>query len=223
MFVGIKATRGTNLKTDRRYRIKQGVNIMRTIRTKVYKFDELSEQAKQVAIEEVRNEYYDYNDFSEWAIDNCGLLEPPHKELEDLFGQTYDFPLIKNNRKVFFSSGRNRYIDISKAMEITNHSQFLLWLGIKEDDFLCEDDYFIVDYKIGEDTIEFDTTDWSIEFTKKQEEILENAVVKFEEHCEDILKRIEADIDYRFTDEAIIEDIEANDYEFLNNGKQFKQ
>lgn len=29
---------------------------MRTIRTKVYKFDELSEQAKQVAIEEALNE-----------------------------------------------------------------------------------------------------------------------------------------------------------------------
>lgn len=37
---------------------------MRTIRTKVYKFDELSEQAKQVAIEEMRNEYYQDNGFA---------------------------------------------------------------------------------------------------------------------------------------------------------------
>lgn len=183
---------------------------MRTIRTKIYSFDELSEEAKQVAIEQIRNSYYEYNDFSEWAIDDCSLLEPPHKELEDLFGQTYDFPLIKNNRKVFFSSGRNRYIDISKAMEITNHSQFLEWLGVN----------FEIEFSINPDRIIFDE-DMEIEFSEEQENILGQAMNKFATHCEDILKRIEADIDYRFTDEAITEDIEANEYEFFSNGKQY--
>ena len=194
---------------------------MRTIRTKVYKFEELSEQAKQVAIEQVRNDYYENNDFASWAIDDCALLEPPHKELEELFGRDYDFPLIKNNRKIYFSLDRDRYIDISNAMEITDHKQFLLWLGIKEEDFQDEDGFFIVDYKIGKDTIEFDTTNWNVEFTTEQESILESAVEKFENHCEEILKRIETDIDYRFTDEAIIDDITCNKYEFLSNGKQF--
>ena len=194
---------------------------MRTIRTKVYQFNELNDQAKQVALEEIRNRYYEYNDFASWAIDDCALLEPPHKELEDLFGTEYDFPLIKNNRKVYFSLDRDRYIDISNAMEISSHNQFLLWLGINESDFLDEEGFSILDYKIGKDTIEFDTTDWRIEFTKEQETILESAKEKFEEHCEDILKRIERDIDYRVTDEAITEDILANDYEFTKDGKIF--
>ncbi len=193
---------------------------MRTIRTKIYKFEELSQEAKEVAIEQYRNSGV-LDDVGSWAIDDCSLLEPPHKELEDLFGKDYDFPLLKNNRKVYFDTGRNRHIDISNAMKITDHKQFLLWLGIKEKYFQCEDGFFIVDYKIGEDTIEFDTTDWDIEFTKKQEEILENAVKKFENHCEDILKRIESDINYRYSDEAITEDILANEYEFLSNGKIF--
>ena len=71
---------------------------MRTIRTKVYKFDELSEQAKQVAIEEVRNEYYEYNDFANWTVDDCALFEPKEKKLIELFGEEYNFPLIKNTR-----------------------------------------------------------------------------------------------------------------------------
>ena len=194
---------------------------MRTVRTKVYNFEELSQEAKQVAIEEIRNSHYEYNDFASWAIDDCALLEPIEKELTDLFGTEYKFPLIKNNRKVYFSLDRDRNIDISNAMEIQNNTQFLKWLGIDESKFLDEDGFSILDYKIGKDTIEFDTTDWNIEFTKEQEEILENAVKKFEEHCEDILRSIEREIDYRFTDEAIIEDIESNDYEFLKKGEQF--
>lgn len=67
---------------------------MRTIRTKIYKFNELSNDAKQVAIENYRNQD---NDFETWAIDDCSLLEPIEKELRDLFGKDYDFPLIENN------------------------------------------------------------------------------------------------------------------------------
>lgn len=194
---------------------------MRTIRTKVYKFEELNKEAQNVAIEKVRQGYYEYNDFASWAIDDCALLEPVEKDLMNLFGKDYNFPLIKNNRKVYFSLGRDRYINISNAMEIQNNSQFLKWLGINESEFLDEDGFNILNYKIGEDTIEFDTTDYSIEFTTEQEVVLESATKKFEEHCEYILKIIEEEIDYRFTDEAIKEDILSNDYEFLSNGKMY--
>lgn len=187
---------------------------MRTVRTKVYSFEELTKEAKQVAIESVRQDYYSNNDFANWAIDNCALLEPIQKELTDLFGKEYDFPLIKNNRKVYFDTGRNRHIDISNAMEIQNSKQFLKWLGLNNR--LIEK----VDFTIGEDTIEFMNCGEK-EFTEIETNKIVFAVDKFENHCEDILKRIEADIDYRFTDEAITEDILANEYEFLSNGKQF--
>lgn len=208
-----------NLKTVRRYRIKQGVNIMRTIRTKVYKFDELSEQAKQVAIEEVRNEYYEYNDFANWAVDDCALFEPKEKELVELFGEEYNFPLIKNTREsIYFDTERNRFLDCEKAMQITNKKQFLLWLGIDVEDEAFENIYFEIitpNYRNASTEIAFD------DYDERFGDIIDMAEEKFNSLIRDIIDRIEADIDYRFTDEAITEDILANEYEFLSNGKKY--
>lgn len=192
---------------------------MRTIRTKVYKFDELSEQAKQVAIEEVRNEYYEYNDFANWAIDDCALFEPIEKELIELFGEDYNFPLIKNTREsIYFDTERNRFLDCEKAMQITNKKQFLLWLGIDVEDKAFENINFEIitpKYRNASTEIAFD------DYDEMFEDRIEVAVEKFNSLIRDIIDRIESSIDYRFTDEAIIEDIEANDYEFLSNGKKY--
>jgi hypothetical protein len=185
---------------------------MRIIETKVFTFDELNEDAKQKAIENMRNSYYEHNDFCSWAIDDCALLEPIEKELIELFGSNYDFPLIKNNRKVYFSLDRDRHIDISKAMEIQNSTQFLQWLGLDEE--LIEK----VDYTIFEDEIEF-LNQSDDEFTDEELEKLKQAEEKFHNHCLDILNRLEQNYEYRFTDEAIIEDIECNAYEFTEEGK----
>ena len=192
---------------------------MRVEILKVYKFDELSEQAKQVAIEKVRNEYYEYNDFANWAVDDCALFEPKEKELVELFGEEYNFPLIKNTREsIYFDTERNRFLDCEKAMQIANDKQFLLWLGIDtniEGLNEIEFDIFTPNYRNADTTIDFDN--YSSDF----DDVIYNAQNKFKKLIEEILKRIEADIDYRFTDEAIIEDIEANEYEFLSNGKMF--
>jgi len=186
---------------------------MKTLELKIYDFQELTKEAKEKAIENYREKLYEYNDFAQWAIDDCSLLEPQNKELENLFGKNYNFPLLENNRKIYFSLDRNRYIDISNAIIVNNEYQFLLWLGIPEK--MIENVYF----KIGEDTIEFEENDYQHEFTEKENEILKNAIEKFENHCENILDRIEKDIDYRFSDEAIIEELEINSFEFLENGE----
>jgi len=195
----------------------------------VYSFDELSEEAKQVAIEYERNYRYRNNDFAEWAIDNCYLLEPPHKELTNLFGDNFyevlntnnkykDTPLIKNNRKVYFSLDRNRYIDISNAIEIQNDYYFLKWLGIEEKDFKDNEGYFMLEFDILKNTIEFDTNDFYIEFSGEQDKILKKATEKFEEYCEDILKHIEQDIEYNYSDEAIINQFDTDETQFTENG-----
>ena len=192
---------------------------MRVETLEVYKFDELSEQAKQVAIEEVRNEYYEYNDFANWAVDDCALFEPKEKELIELFGEEYNFPLIKNTREsIYFDTERNRFLDCEKAMQITNKKQFLLWLGIDVEDEAFENIYFEIitpNYRNASTEIAFD------DYDEMFEDRIDTAVERFNSLISDIIDRIEADIDYRFTDEAIIEDIEANDYEFLSNGKKY--
>lgn len=74
---------------------------------------------------------------------------------------------------------------------------------------------FTPNYRNADTVIDFDN------YPSDFDEVIYNAENKFKDLIEDVLKRIEADIDYRFTDEAIIEDIEANDYEFLSNGKGY--
>jgi|TARA_R110000822_G_scaffold6851_8_gene28655 hypothetical protein len=195
---------------------------MRTVVTKVFTFDELSDAAKETAIDKVRDTYYEHNDFAEWAIDDCSLLEPPHKELEDLLGESYNFPLLRNTRKdIYFSLDRDRHIDISNAMEVTDTEQFLKWLGIDSKKFLDEYDDSILEYQIGKDTIEFEPVSYEYDFTEEQESILDDAKEKFEGHCGSILDRLVRDIDYRFTCDAITDDIQANEFEFTEDGLIF--
>jgi len=193
---------------------------MRTIETTLYNFDELSKEAQETAIENVRKTYYEHNDFAEWAIDNCGLFEPPHKELEAMFGKDYNFPMIENTREnVYFSTDRNWYLDCAQAMNITNKEHFLLWLGLSEDltnkiDFSI----FTPSYRGSGTTIQFEFEDEDDE-TSANNDILEEATEKFESHVNSILRCLEDNIDYRFTDEAVKEDIEANEYEFTEEGE----
>ena len=191
---------------------------MRTIITKVYKFDELNDEAKAVAIEWYKN--LD-NDFAEWAVDDCALFEPTQTELdfigfENNNGNKF---LIKNTREsIYFDIDRNRFLDCAVAMDVTDDELFLKWLGIDRNLEGLGDitfNIFTSGYRNADTTIDFD------DYTSDNDNAIENATKKFDKHIQDVLKRIEADIDYRFTDEAIIDDIEANEYEFLSNGKQY--
>jgi hypothetical protein len=189
---------------------------MKTIEVKIYQFDELSEEAKEVAIENYRNENHN---FAEWAVDDCSLFEPKHIELQSLFGEDYNFPLIKNNRtNIYFDTDRNSFLDCSEAIEITNDKQFLMWLGIDIEIEGLEDiefNIFTPRFRNADTTIDFDN--YSSDF----DEVVSFAQSKFNNYIKDVLERISVAIDYRYSDEAITEDIEANEYEFLSNGKQF--
>lgn len=186
---------------------------MKTIELKIYDFSELTEESKQNAINNIRESYYNYNEFAQWAIDDCGLFEPQNDEIQNLFGENYKFPLLENTRKLYFSLDRDRFIDVSSALIVTNEAQFLTWLGIPENmqENVC--------FNILKDSIEFEENDYNYEFNEIETQILIEAQEKFENHLHDVLNRIESEIDYRFSDEAIIEDIEANIFEFYKNGE----
>lgn len=192
---------------------------MRTIETNLYSFSELSSEAKENAIESVRSSYYEDNDFAMWAIDDCSLLEPLDSELSQLLGTAYNFPLIENTReKIYFDTDRNSFLDVENAMKITNDKHFLLWLGIDTE----EEEFENVSYKIytpngrnSDTTIEFEDFDSSFG------DIIDDAINKFNNHITDCLDRIKNDIEYRYTDEAIKEEIEANEYEFTEDGTMY--
>ena len=99
-----------------------------------------------------------------------------------------------------------------KVMEIENDLAFYQWLGIPLD--LAGR----LQHTIHSDSIEFFDFD-DEPFSKEESIILEQAEDKFSNHCQDILNRIESEIDYMFSEEAIIEDIQANNIEFTEEGE----
>lgn len=189
---------------------------MKTIEIKLFSFEELSEKAQEKAIENTRNQLYEHNDFLNWCIDDCYLLEPPHKELEKLYKKNkleYKDLLIKNNRKIYLDI-YYKTIDISEAMEIQDNYLFLKWLGLN--DRLINK----VTFEIGKDTINIDSDCYKdCKLTKIEESKINLAVDKFENHCVNILYSIEKSYDYYFSDENIIEDLILNNYEFTEQGE----
>ena len=205
---------------------------MRTLTLKIYKFSELTEEAKTNAITNVGESYHNYNDFAEQSIDNCYLFEPPHEELIKLFGENFyndlnkkskykDTPLIGNTREnIYFDTDRN-YLNCLNALQIKNDKYFLKWLGINEYLIKKIDYQFTNNYYDSTTKIEFDTINNKL-LTIDEDKILEKAKEKFSKHLQKVLKNIGENIDYYFSDEAITEDIEANEYEFLQDGTIYR-
>jgi hypothetical protein len=193
---------------------------MRTIRTKIYKFEELTKEAKNNAIEAIRQKYYENNDFAAWAIDDCSLFEPLQTEL-NLISYTGDDFIISNSRKgIYFNSEQSKYLDCAEALNIENEDYFYLWLSIPHT--LASN----LSYRIytptsrnSSTTIEFYSD--SEDFTVEENSILDNAIQKFNNHISSVLDRITNDIEYRFTNESILQNSEVLDYEFFKDGKIF--
>jgi len=190
---------------------------MRTIETKVYSFNELSEEAKENAINNTRDLDHD---FAYWAVDDCSLFEPKERDLEVLLGKDYSFPLFKNNRKdIYFEFDRCTFLECHKAIEITNDAHFFKWLNIPKR-LANKVDYNIhtSNYRNSSTTIEFSHYKQN-DFTDIEQDYLGQAIEKFESHIKHVLNRIKTDIEYRYSDEGIIDTIECNDYEFTDNGE----
>jgi hypothetical protein len=195
---------------------------MKTIEIELYSFDELTKDAKDNAIEQIRQRRYNDYDLIHWIIDDCYLFEPAHDELIKLCGLEYEklsTPIFKNTRKLYFDLERNRHIDASNAIEITNEKMFFQWLEIPDN--MYDKVYFTIQktYSRHPDTfILFQENDCQYEFTDQELKILENAKDKFSDHMETVLNRIESSYNYYFTDESIIEHIKSNEIYFQIDG-----
>lgn len=199
---------------------------MKTIEVKIYQFNELTTAAQQIAIDHFRNVKYEDSSVFDWAIDDCFLFEPNHKEMETLFGEEYTKltkPVIANTRKnIYFDTERNRHLDADEGIEITNEKMFLIWLGIPEE--MHKKVYFTIKNnwaRYPDTIIKFEENDCDYHFTEEENIILENAADKFSNHMEEVLNRIGENIDWQFSDECIAEDIEINQYEYTADGKRY--
>lgn len=199
----------------------------RTFTKELYKFDELTPEAQEAAIESYREELYEgkhgSSDFPSLAIDDCALLEPEHKEMAALFGEDYyqkngDQFVFKNDRDgiTFNCEHPYRHLAFSKALEITNREMFLLFLGIPKKF------HGLIDYQIYDEagrypntTIEFEIIESLDKISGKNEKELEEhfsiATTKFNAHRDSVLERISNYIDYHYSDESIRETLEEDD------------
>ena len=201
-------------------------------------FNQLSEEAKIKAIEDVRRQMYEGEygayDIPEWVVDDDSLFEPDHQEMANLFGDDYyeangDSFMLENTRKnISFISKNdpNYYLHCTDAMKITNDNLFLRWLGIpiKYEKYI----YYSID-DVGRNSntaIEFDIdnevdliNDYGEGVIDKLENYFEKASAKFEKHMDKILTRITKEINSQYDDDdQVIERIDINDIKFDEEG-----
>ena len=194
----------------------------------IYRFSELSEEAKKKAICDVREELKENTPHElvfDWATDDCSLFEPSHQVMCETFGDQYsddlngDF-LFKNLRKNITLSNGN--LNVTDALKITNEDMFKDWLGFPK--VLQK---YIICSIIGMDE---DPSTLDIEILlgpgDPREEVIrsfiELAEKAFETHMLLIERRIIMSIEEYFSDDNLSERISANDnYEFLGDGKLY--
>lgn len=171
---------------------------MRTVRTKVYKFNELTEDAKKVAIDSL----FDINVSHGW-------WECTYMDAENIGLKITSFDLERNRH----AKGEFIQTAIYCANKImTEHGETCetyktaanFIAAIQEIEQRAE-----IEGKEGDEDYWFQD-----EIEELEEEFLKSL-------CEDYSLILENEFEYLMTSEAIAETIEANDYEFLVTGKQF--
>jgi hypothetical protein len=205
---------------------------MRTL--EIYKFDELSEESKKIAISEIREELEE-NDDPRWAfksaIDDCALFEPAQVEMAEMFGDDYtdSFPdegfLFKNIRKDIKYEEFNwnlgkAIVYINDALIIQNDTMFKKWLGIPES-LMYNVSYKIKGNQTDGSSIEFKNTYPTFNpMHSVLADVLVNATNKFDSLLDTIGNRIKCGMENYYSYEEIEERMTPC-YEFTKDGKLY--
>jgi len=182
---------------------------MKIVKTKVYSFDELSEEAKEKAIQD----HYDINTDYEWYI--TGMIEEKAKE----------YGLVVNESEMCFDLDRGSYVyfdthDHSRknkvAIAIADLQKFLKKAGFDLRRTKHIESVGIVTQHFGGSSAKnfvecYETT---TEEENKLQECLDNFL-------EETLEELKSDYEGLTDNESIAETLKINDYQFLPNGKMF--
>jgi hypothetical protein len=168
---------------------------MRTIRTKVYQFSELSEQAKQKAIEECS----DYNVSYDW-------WESTYEDAEQIGLKITGFDIDRG--RYYKGTIIGTHEETAKLILENHGEQCETHTTAKE--FLAQLDAITEKYKDeGEDN-----WDEQSEIEEAEEDFLKSLL-------EDYRIILQKEYEYLTSEEAIIETIQANEYEFKADGTRF--
>ena len=200
---------------------------MKTIERKIYRYDELSEQAQKVAIESMRDSIAEMRTESEsaeyrntlemieqifrvniydWSVDECnyyfrfnfvGIDEDIENEprLFLRYLNTNVLPCIDNQKRYFSKTARAS----RKSRILCNNGYEYCLTGC-----WCDN---AVDNALND-------INQSVKDKFNAREFVENLLEGF-------FKQWKYDYEYAISDECIAEEIEANDYEFFEDGKPY--
>jgi hypothetical protein len=193
---------------------------MKTIEIKLYNFAELSREAKQKAIEAWRNTTYETGDILHFFSDTCdvaikeaGFTDPKVQ---------YSLNSCQGDGLSFYAS------DYNKVEDLLNE---VLGAGKSKTASLLSDNYDIkISGNTGNHYCFASTSDIDIylehpEDTPHIDKVFAKVCEKLEGIYMDLCRELEnngyADIEYQLSDTAIIENIEANEYDFTEDGKSY--
>lgn len=175
---------------------------MKTVSINVYSFSELSEEAKQKALNKLADINFNY----EWWDD------------------IYEDAKYIGLKLTSFDLDRNRHCKgefLLDAQEVANkiiseHGESCSTYETAKN-FLSEWSDLVSKYSDGINT-DIVTEDNQYDFDQEADD-LENEFLS--SLCEDYSMILQRDYEYRYSEEAIIETIEVNEYEFTENGDLF--
>ena len=171
---------------------------MRTVRTKIYKFNELSNEAKQKAIEKYRNT--DYGDY-QIAWDNT------KEDAHEIGLKITELSEYKNNKGEFLFSAA----EIAQNI-FNNHGKMCETYKTAEK-FISEWQPIFNNY-MDEKHEDYESNESENTLQELEDYFLHSLL-------EDYRSMYFNDIEHQNSDEYISETIEVNDYEFMADGKMF--
>jgi myo-inositol catabolism protein IolC len=175
------------------------INVMaRTIRTKIYKFDELSNDAKKKAIEQ----FYDINVMDEW-------WQYTYEDAEQIGLKINEFDIDRASCcKGEFMLAAN---EVAQNI-LNNHGE--VCETYKTATAFMEQWQPVFSAYMDETSDKYESRESENELQDIEDEFLKCL-------CEDYLVILRNEYEYQTSESAIIESIEANEYEFTKDGKQF--
>jgi len=180
----------------------------------IYYFDELSDSAKDRALEHYRYNSVDYDD---WWHDDY-FFQPSDADLTKI-GVPEGKMLFDVGKKVYFDIDRGSYLEIPD-LDVNYSDCFMNWLGIPKR--LRGKIYYkfgTSGYRSVDTQIEFEKDDGgSGDFSPWEQKFIDRAEQRFNDHRDLQLKHLRDDYEYRTNDEQVAENIRSNEYEFDEDG-----
>ncbi len=196
---------------------------MKTIEIKILTFEELTPEAQQVAIEDYRNHKYEngyildmFNDDAMEQIKENGFIDPElsyslsYSQGDGLSFKAYKYEHLVNLFIEVLGPGKEKTAQLlaeNCTQQFKGNGNRYCYAHRNQIDLFLENYTSIVNTSVRID------------------EVIQKVLTKLEdlylEICGQLEKQGYAEIDYQLSDKCIIEDIQANGYEFTEDGKRY--